>query len=320
MKLFKSYRKSLKKFEYFFYSDFNYSNDNFNVRKKLFNKKFDYAKPFMNGCAFVFENNKWDIILEDGNSICDFLDNIDRRGSIDSFLNCLYNPLDSLDDQVFVSTIIKNYLFDNFFILTIDISKFLTEFDNWFSSSELEFIHVLNKRKTYAYLVISDAFEFVYSETYKEILIFEDVGFLNSNLIPVKLSYGYWIYFKTDKYSFEIDQTNWNLSKELNNDKIFHNADLPINNESNDLKYLLFDEAYSFSSGIAKIKLLAHDKYSYIKKDGGLLISDIFDNCSSFYRGYACVAKNEIISEDLTVLRWNIIDKNGNFIFSKYFF
>jgi hypothetical protein len=288
------------------------------VRKKLFNKKFDYAKPFMNGCAFVFENNKWDIILEDGNSICDFLDNIDRRGSFDSFLNCLYNPLDSLDDQVFVSTIIKNYLFDNFFILTIDISKFLTEFDNWFPSSELEFLHVLNKRKNYAYLVISDKFEFVYSDTYEEILIFEDVGFLNNNLIPVKLIKGDWIYFKTNENTFEINQTNWHVSEALNLDTVFDDLS-PDCRVINGMGYMVFDEAYSFSDGIAKIKLFSDDKYSYIKKDGRVLVNNLFDECSSFYGGYACVAKNEINSDGHSVLKWNIIDKFGNFIFNKYF-
>lgn len=69
----------------------------------------------------------------------------------------------------------------------------------------------------------------------------------------------------------------------------------------------MYDMAYNFSDGLAKVKLNA--KYGYIDENNNMVLHNMFDEASDFINGLAVVKYNGL---------WYIINKLGEFVLSTY--
>ncbi|MEO0075749.1 MAG: WG repeat-containing protein, partial [candidate division WOR-3 bacterium] len=69
-----------------------------------------------------------------------------------------------------------------------------------------------------------------------------------------------------------------------------------------------FDEAFSFSEGLARVRI--GDKQGYIDKTGKIVINPQFDIACNFSNGLARVKIGD---------KWSFIDKSGNIIINPQF-
>lgn len=266
-----------------------------NYLRKLKNiGNLDYAKPFLNGCSFVYKNEKWNIILEDGT--CYFDNTIEGNGYLE-FLDCLVKP---------GNNIIKNYKMGDFFVLTIDFKKFIGLYENFLTTQLVNFDEYLKPERIESWKDISSTPEIVYFIISEKNLawgigsgyyITEDVGFLSENTIPVKFFDTGWVYCnpKNDESKGEgAIEKNLKFSKNTINGA--------------------FTEAYSFSGGLAKVVL--EDKTGFIDINGDFIIKPQFYEAKSFQNGFAPVCF-KIKYDENEFIKWNLINKRGIHLFQK---
>ena len=77
--------------------------------------------------------------------------------------------------------------------------------------------------------------------------------------------------------------------------------------EPNLLK-LKYEEAYSFSDGLALVK--QGGKFGFIDITGKEIVVPIYDTIRNFKEGMIAVGIKKQVAEDICVIRWGLIDKN----------
>jgi hypothetical protein len=298
-------------------------------QRKLFSgREFDYAKPFMNGCSFVFENGVWNVILEDGSNFFEDI-HITKERTLSNEEEELANHFDNLFQPIIKSReiffsyvteevliilkclaspnnrIIKNYRVGQYFILTVELSK-LKVFEKYFP-----YTYPAEVYDKVGFILVGEYFNFLTDD------IYEDVGLLSQGLQPVKRFGANWQYLKYDEESdcFLFEET---IEPQL----LYHD----------------FKKGYSFSGGLAKV--IIGEKFGFINQTGFLKIDPQFDDAKSFKMGFAPVAfinYGNLNLDDLNLdelepdeqakikgklrnnLKWNVIDLKGEIIFKKYY-
>ena len=83
----------------------------------------------------------------------------------------------------------------------------------------------------------------------------------------------------------------------------FDKGDYYINKHGERINSYTYDDAYSFSEGLAKVK--KDEKYGFIDAEGNIAVPLIYDDALGFSEGYAAVRQNR---------KYGFIDKNGNIV------
>jgi hypothetical protein len=285
------------------------------IGERMFgNKSFDFAKPFLNGKAFVKHNdssNSYDIINETGVSIFTSLlskvnnadNSLKRRVEVDSLFDvikimecCVLDDLINRHD--FTITAPKFYASENLFLLRLNLFHINASVENGMKNPR--FVHLNDGMLNFPAIPLqrrmsSDDDESIYHNMYFYLNLddfkfygpFEDANIFTEGKAAVK-PFGYDYGYIDKDFVFDYEHQ--------------------------------YQECYPFFNGLCKVK--KNDKYGFVDHFNNFVLAPVYDSATSFNFGFSVVG--EFISKfskektiDPLVYKWDGrksgLDYSGSF-------